>query len=329
MRQTKVNNQAPDGLESRFLKPDNWQWGEFLRVDSHGHERRLRYGYVMPEGGAPDCVIVALPGLGEFGEKYFEFANECIAQNRGFFVIDWVGQGLSSRYLDNPHKRHSAGFVEDIKDFHLWITDHIKPHTKAAPLVMLAHSMGGNIGLHYLAQYSDAFSCAAFCAPMWGIKAIELMPESWAESITRHMAKFAPEFYVPGGMDWSELHRPKPGFDIFSHDPVRGALYNQWCLYDPRLQIGAVTNTWLHEAIQSCQDLFVPEVYEAVKTPFFVGVAGKDALVSNKAIRKLAAHIPCGEVVEIPDARHEVLMERDDLRQIFTGALAALVKTHT
>ena len=325
-------NGAPANIEERFTMPQNWQWGEFTRTATDGTVRRLRYGYVIPDRKShnkdPQCSIIALSGLGEFGEKYFEFARECIAQNRGFFVIDWVGQGLSTRYLDNPQKRHSAGFDEDIADLKLWLTDYVAPQTQNAPLVMLAHSMGGNIGLRYLAKYPNIFCCAAFCAPMWGIKAMDIMPRSWARAITGQMARFSPQSYAPGGMDWNALQRPKAGFDLFSHDPVRGAVYNQWCLHNHNLQVGSVTNLWLHEAVKTCNFLFQNDFHTRVTTPFIAAVAGKEALVSNKAILSLSGTISSGRAIEFAHARHEILMEKEEIRTAFIKQYDDFIKTH-
>ena len=110
----------PD-LDDRFLEPEGWRWHHFTREN-----RNLRFGSVFPQDSIPDAVVVCLPGLSEFAEKYFEVARTVTRHNMAFWVLDWMGQGKSGRYLKNPHKRHSHGFQKDIDDLHYFICEHIK-----------------------------------------------------------------------------------------------------------------------------------------------------------------------------------------------------------
>jgi hypothetical protein len=68
--------QKPPALETRFLEPAGWRWG-FI---TNGKGKKLRYGMVMPQNGKPDAVVVVLPGLSEFSEKYFEIASAMLAR---------------------------------------------------------------------------------------------------------------------------------------------------------------------------------------------------------------------------------------------------------
>ena len=58
--------ETPD-LEKRFLEPEGWRWHHVKRGD-----RKLRFGSAFPKNSIPDAVVVCLPGLNEFCEKYFE-----------------------------------------------------------------------------------------------------------------------------------------------------------------------------------------------------------------------------------------------------------------
>lgn len=324
-----THKNAPD-LERRFLMPEGWRWHHLSRQDAKGRTRRIRFGAVFPKDTPPDGIVVCLPGLGDFCEKYFEVAHDMLNRNLAFWVIDWVGQGHSTRYLNNPHKRHTAGFKEDVNDVHEWMTGYVLPsavHTNVGriPMAMLAHSMGGHIGLHYLHKYPDIFSCAAFSAPMWGIKAVDFMPAPVTLALTGKLNALLGKHYVPGGIDWKEMIRAFPGKDIFSSDPVRGAVHNKWCLFDPVLQVGSVTNKWLYEAVKSCAK-FDPRFAQSIKVPCMVGIAGKEMLVSNKAIRRVAQNIPDIDILELPDSQHEILMERDDIRNEFLSAFFELIE---
>lgn len=281
--------------------------------------RKIRFGTVSPKDKIPDAVVVCLPGLGEFAEKYFETAHDCLSMNLAFWVIDWAGQGASTRLLKNPHKRHARDFEDDIDDLHALVLGYIKhssvhPDVGRIPLVMLGHSMGGHIGLRYLARHPDLFECAAFSAPMIGIKAARFLPSWLSVGITNLICLFADTAYVPGGSDWRAAWRDNPGKNLLSSDPVRAALHNAWCRHNPALQMGSVTWGWLNAALISCARLRGEIKRDKIKTPGIMALAGNETLVSNAAIKRAVQKIPGYELIELAGAHHEILMERDEWR---------------
>ncbi|MGQ0526482.1 MAG: alpha/beta fold hydrolase [Alphaproteobacteria bacterium] len=303
-------------LEERFLKPPGWEWGFFEPAG-----RKIRFGFIRPK--TPVATVVCLTGLSEFAEKYFETARTLLDINCTIYVMDWVGQGRSGRYLENPHKRHSLGFEHDVHDLHEFITHHVKPD---GPLFLLAHSMGGNIGLHYLHQHPHVFKAAAFSAPMCGIKAIGFIPISLRTLTTGALNMFASESYVGGDGDWREDMRELKGFDPFSSDPVRRKIHNAWCLADPHLQVGRVTWGWVHQAVQSCLRLHTALREKPLTTPCLFAIAGTESFVDNPVSRRIAGYSKTTRILEFPDSRHEILMERDAIRGRFFEAFARLLQ---
>ena len=85
-------NALPD-LPARFLPPPGWRFDSFVNAD--GKTAALR-ACIAP--AAPNGHVVALEGLSEFAEKYFEFAQDCLDRGLGFWVLDWRGQGGSDRF---------------------------------------------------------------------------------------------------------------------------------------------------------------------------------------------------------------------------------------
>lgn len=319
-------NPLPPALEPRFLPPPGWRWHSFTRGG-----RTIRFGSAFPKDAVPKAVVVCLPGLSEFCEKYFETAHNLLAQDMAFWVLDWAGQGKSTRYLENPHKRHSAGFEEDADDLHALVTGYIKPssvHTDKGriPLAMLAHSMGAHIGLRYLMRYPGMFECAAMSAPMFGLKVFENTPSWLALAATSFYNRRKGEDYVEGESDWTPDSRANPGNDDFSSDPVRGAVHNAWCLADPALQVGRITYGWLHEAVKSCRALENRRALKSVSTPCLIATAGRETLVDNRKSRRIARILPHAKLLELPDSRHEILMECDEIRKIFFSAFHQLIK---
>jgi lysophospholipase len=316
-------------LEPRFLQPEGWRWHMFTNPDG----RRLRFGTVSPKNRVPDAVVICLPGLSEFAEKYYETAHDMLSRNLAFWILDWQGQGKSDRPLANRQKRHSSSFDDDIDDLHFFLMEYVKhasvhPDVGRIPMVMLAHSMGANIGMRYLARNQDMFSCAAFTAPLMGIRATRFLPMSVALDISGVLKELMNLSYIPGGGDWTAAERDNPARNIFSSDPVRNKVHNAWLQADPSLQVGGITFGWLHEALRSCATLQNPDIMKRIGIPCLFALAGNERLVNNAVTRKLTAFIPNARVLELPGSLHEILMERDDIRSVFLQSFEDLLKSN-
>ncbi|PJB72487.1 MAG: alpha/beta hydrolase [Alphaproteobacteria bacterium CG_4_9_14_3_um_filter_47_13] len=318
---TIIPHSHPD-IEERFLMPEGWRWHIFKNPQG----RLLRFGTVAPKDSVPDAVVIGLQGLGEFTEKYFEVARTLLDHNLSFWMLDWQGQGKSHRHLKNTQKRHSSSFDEDITDLHYFLMEYVKhsavhPDVGRIPLVMLAHSMGGNIGLRYLKDHPDMFSCAAFTAPMIGIRAFQHLPNRITLPLLASLNEVMNQGYVEfGGKEWNPQMRMHKRNDIHTSDPIRKEVHNAWCLHDPALQVGNITYGWLYQAQRSCAKLQKSTFLNDIKTPFLLALAGQEKLVDNPVARKLVSNLPCARLLELPEAKHEILMERDPVRNAFFQA---------
>ena len=63
------------------------------------------------------------------------------------------------------------------------------------------------------------------------------------------------------------------------------------------------------------------------RAPVLIVAAGADRVVGNEGIRRLARKVPGIALAFIPDARHEILAERDDIRQQFLAAFDSFITT--
>lgn len=316
-------------LETRFLAPAGWITHSFTNEET-GH--RIHYGRVYPQGKPPAAVVVCLGGLSEFSEKYYEVAHDMLARGYAFWIMDWQYQGRSGRLDKFPHRRHSDGFEADISDLKKFVDDYIvpaavHPDVGRIPLVMLGHSMGGNIGLRFLAQYPKRFDAAAFTAPFLGIHNFSAAMKIFVASL----APFIPLIgrnYVPGGTDWQAAFRKGDGTDKFSADALRDTLHNIWSTTDEALQVGSPTFGWVSKALRSCALLRRKGVLESITIPVLVALAGREEIVENKDIRAAATRLPKGQLLEIEGARHEILMETDEYRNYFLNAFDKMLEVH-
>jgi lysophospholipase len=317
-------NNIPN-LEPRFLEPAGWRWHHLK--NSAG--KRLRFGTAYPESRIPSAVVVMLPGRAECAEKYFETAQDLLKRNLSVWILEWQGQGLSDRFIPSkPERNHSGPFTNHVEDLHEFILEYVKhacvhPDVGRIPMVMLAQSMGANIGLRYLHAHPGMFEAAALSAPLLGITAVNEIPAGTL--VARVLSLVAGKSYAFGQHDWIEGSDPEDKV-MLSTDPVRNTILNRWFLENPNLRVGGVTFGWVWNALQSCLFLQNPEVLKTIKTHCLIAVAGKEQLVDNTPIRAAAAALPYAKLLELPDSGHEIMMERDETRNQFLEAFMQLIK---
>lgn len=318
-----IISKIPENLEEQFCEPDGWRWHSF---EHNG--RTIRYGTVSPKDSVPHAVVVCLHGVREFSEKYFETARWCLDNNLAFWTMDWMGQGKSDRYLpSNPQKRHAHDFGLDIQDLNYFITAYVKPASVhpdrgRIPLVMLAHSMGANIGLRYLSEYPDMFECAAFTSPMIGIKAFKYLPQKFALGLTELTSFVAGKSYIPGGADWGRrLEHAR-----LSSDPVRKDLQTRWKKADPTLRCGDVTFGWVRQAQKSCIVVQRSATLSKIKAACFFAMPQKEDLVDNSKFYKFVKYIPNAEFKDYENSAHEILMEKSEIRDDFLNRFFSLIQ---
>ncbi|HNQ92645.1 MAG TPA: alpha/beta hydrolase [Alphaproteobacteria bacterium] len=321
-----IDDTHPILSQPRFQPPENWDWS-FRTLNGI----KIRYGQPRSRK-IYSAIVLILGGLGDFGEKYFEFCHDLESRNIKPIIIDLPGQGGSGRYLDNPHKRHSAGFDELLKDIHILVDEIVlsaaidaEDNHKRLPMILFGHSMGGHLALRYLVEYNKTsrgqqiFCAAVMTAPMIKIKTFDPIPDFVTKLLVKFMA-LRPTAYVSGGSDWHEEFRNRTRIpNYYTHDPERGTLQNAFLLHPEysHLATGSPTNKWLYDAVNSCLLLKKKDYLEKIDVPVFIALAGNDLRVSNKAKRKAASHIKNCELQELDGASHEILMEKDEYRSAF------------
>ena len=124
----------------------------------------LRFARWAPPAGRKGTVCV-FTGRGEQIEKYFETVRDL--RDRGFAVamIDWRGQGHSSRRLRDPRK----GYVRDFSDYEIDVETFVQQVVLPdcpPPYFALAHSMGGAVMLRVAHAGKRWFDRMVLSAPM-------------------------------------------------------------------------------------------------------------------------------------------------------------------
>ncbi|MBR0702430.1 alpha/beta hydrolase [Bradyrhizobium diazoefficiens] len=281
----------------------------------------LRFARWAPPAGRKGTVCV-FTGRSEQIEKYFETVRDL--RDRGFAVamIDWRGQGHSSRRLRDPRK----GYVRDFSDFEIdveaFVQQVVLPDCPP-PFFALAHSMGGTVLLRVAHAGKRWFDRMVLSAPM-----IDL-PGRTTSFPVRALLKTMRLLgqggrYVPGGSD------RLTGLDPFinnpvTSDPVRYARNAAILEEDPTLGLASPTVAWADTAFRAMHTFKGKNYPSQIRQPILMLAASSDTVVSTAAIEEFAYHLRAGSHLVIAGAKHEILQEQDRYRSQFWAAFDAFV----
>lgn len=282
---------APDGQEIRQI-----DWSE---PEEH-----------QPVRGS----ILFMPGRGDTYEKYIESFEHLRLKGWRVSAADWRGQAGSGRLGAD----HVTGHIED---FAIWIADLAAfwadwAATRDGPLVLMGHSMGGQLVLRAVAEkvLHPAPDALILSAPMLGVQ-----PQFVPIWIQRAVAFVQKQFGQPSrpAWKWSEKPGEVPRFrqKLLTHDDERYADELWWRNKRPELVMGPGSWGWVASALRSIEEMDRPGVLESVETPVFILATSTDKLVSPRAIRRAVRRLPNVDLAQFgEEAGHEMLRETDDVR---------------
>jgi lysophospholipase len=262
--------------------------------------------------GPPRATVVVLPGRTEPIEKYQEIARDFLGRGFVVFMLDWRGQGLSTRPAGVGRAQHVDGYADYQADLDAVLDRVVAPASPPDGWLLFAHSMGGHVALRHLARGDPRFRAAVLSAPMTDIHLGDLprwVAESAAWTATR--SGFARR-YAPG-QDDHDPAEPFAGNRLSGDERRWRAALDLW-VRDPRLAVGGVTFGWLDATFRSIAALRAPGVPERVRQPVLMLMAPEDRIVVAPSQRAIAARMPDAEVVALDGSGHEPFFERDAIR---------------
>ena len=301
------DNPIPEGGVSGFIET-----GDF---------KKIRYAHWPPAGGQRRGTVTVLQGRAEFIEKYFEVVRDL--RNRGFAVIvfDWRGQGGSQRLLRNGRKGHVRsvrGYREDLHS----ILKQVSLAEYPGPHFALAHSTGAAVLWSDAVRLRTMLDRAVLSAPLVG-----MLGNGWKQRWAFRLAFLLKwiglgRMFVPGGN--GELFI---GFENNRQTQDRKRFERAEAVLKkaPELGIGAPTVGWLYAVSRMLLSFRRRTFGPSVSLPCLVVAAGHDRIVSTPAIEELVTRVKAAGYLEIAGAEHELLMERDAIREQFWAAFDAFI----
>ncbi|MEM7732641.1 MAG: alpha/beta hydrolase [Pseudomonadota bacterium] len=283
---------------------------------------RLRVGLWETEGAKG--TLLMFPGRTEYVEKYAPVAGDMARHGITTIAIDWRGQGIADRLLDDPlpgHVRHFPDYQRDVAA----MVEHATTLNLPNPWFVLGHSMGGAIGLRAVMEDLPVKS-AAFSGPMWGIAASPwLRPVMWTLSFTSRFLglshRYPPTSSGPVPYPLSEPFET----NTLTRDATNYQLMRDQFTTRPELKLGAPTLNWLFEALSETRGL---TRRPSPDLPCLTIMGSEEAIVDQSRIRDRVARWPGSTLHVEPGGRHELLMEDPETRQRMTDLLAAHFLAH-
>ncbi|MCQ8186144.1 alpha/beta fold hydrolase [Parvularcula maris] len=261
-------------------------------------------------GSGERGVCLVVPGWTEPAEKYAEVALDLRDRDFAVHCIDPRGQGLSLRLCTEDQRGRIDDFAKYVGDLR-----HAVGLLGTDRLTLLGHSMGGLTVLSYLCSGGNA-QCAVLSAP-----ATRIFPHVWQRLGVRAAAGLLCRL----GLQDRPLSKEGGEAMVFEgnsftsdekrHGYLKGLLETSDDLRLPRQTPAMV------RALHRQQRWLDREGLGQLRVPTAIVSASEDSVVDSTHHQEIAkAHPELITLTEIEGAKHEILMERDELRDQFWDA---------
>jgi lysophospholipase len=264
-------------------------------------------------------TVLIFPGRSEYIEKYGPAAADFAARGLASIAIDWRGQGLADRLLDDPLTGHVDHFTDYQKDVAA-LMRAARSLNMPRPYFLVAHSMGGAIGLRAVME-GLAVQASAFTGPMWGIR---ISPHKRLAAL--FLSTLLPKLNQGHRMPYGTTREPY----VLTADFDDNQLTNDAQMYDmmrdqirahPELQLGGPSYVWLREALAETRHL---SQRAAPNMPCIAFVGTHERIVDVPRIHARMDNWKGGQLRVIDGAEHEILMELAEIRTLVFDEIAAL-----
>jgi lysophospholipase len=269
-------------------------------------------------------TVLLFPGRTEYVEKYAAAAVDF--EERGYctIAVDWRGQGLADRMLDDPRVGHVDAFEDFQKDVAALL--HAAESLELPkPYFLLGHSMGGAIGLRALMEGLPV-NAAVFSAPMWGVQiAPHLLPMAWG--LGHVMPMIGLGHMIPPGttLESYVLNAPFEDNMLTTDRPMFDMMHDQLVKY-PALGLGGPSYVWLRESLSET-NVLSRKPSPSIPTLTFLGT--NERIVRNSSVHERMGKWPNGSLEMVQGAEHEIMMEDPATRKDAFDQMAAFFTKHS
>lgn len=270
---------------------------------------KIFYKYFLQESSKNESgAILISDGRTEAVVKYKEIIYDLFQNGYSVYIHDHRGQGFSDRMVAD----HDLGFVDDyqnyVKDMKHFYNSFVRRNNHKKKF-LLAHSMGGAIGMLYLEQYPNDFDAAAFSSPMLGL--------SFPTCLFVSVAAGDEPKYAMGNTNY------KNGIVPFSDNTLTNSevRYNRMIKIfeeQPKAQLGGASYQWVNKSCGVFDSIF--DNYNKIKTPLILFSGEQEEIVDPLAhIKFINLLVQNGKEAKgylVKNGKHELFIEKDEARKL-------------
>tara|TARA_R110000772_G_scaffold152285_1_gene263042 strand:+ start:755 stop:1798 length:1044 start_codon:yes stop_codon:yes gene_type:complete len=285
-----IENFYKSGKESHFIGKDSIQI----------------YYKVFKQAELESPAILISSGRTEAAIKYKELIFDLYNNGYSVYIHDHRGQGLSGRMTEDPDMGYIDTFqfyIDDMKYFY----DNLLKKANHNKKYLLAHSLGGAIGMTYLEQNPNDFNAAAFSSPMLGLSSTTCVA-------TKVLVGQKTKYALGQGKYQDDNQSFKK--NVLTGSEIRYNRMNAAFAKDTEARLGGATYHWVNK---SCQQFdYINDNIKNIQTPFILFSAENETIVKPKAHQNfIEGAQEIGKTCEaflVENAQHELLIEKDEQR---------------
>ena len=258
-------------------------------------------------------TIFLQSGRTEFIEKYYEVISEFIDRGYAVAMMDWRGQGLSSRVSKNIRIGHIDNFKTFDDDFIKIVEECFKTRCPS-PFIGFGHSMGGCLLASYFISEKNVLEKCILCAPMVTVR---------ANAMSRRIVKL---LGLLDNIGYGSFPMQKPSWDsedgwieepfednALTTDRERFERSFKFLKKCPELGVKGITVGWLKHALNRTNQFKKIQWNIAIKRPLLLLDATEDKLVNSHLNKELLGQSDLVEIKSLK-SQHEIMMETDEIR---------------
>ena len=318
---------AAEGTTDRMLGPQEYRQRYRELQDwyrAHFAEKRIRSSgggtlrVALPSAPSAKVSAIVVSGRTEFIEKYLEFSRDLQARGISTVLYDHCGQGNSDRLLDDRQKGHIDSFLTYVEDLKRVIEalNHLTENTSVS---IISHSMGGTVATLLALRHPELISKMVLGSPMCAIRTGTTVPQFLIRPLVAAACRAGyGERYVPTtGPYQTDL---KFSDNLFTSDETRFG-YNRFLTNSLDFApLGGPTLRWLHEAYKAMAEM--NDGAARLRGPLLTLTAARDQVIKTAVVRTFCTISGNCSYKQYEDARHELFMEGDGVREDIHARIA-------
>ncbi|MBY0518111.1 MAG: alpha/beta fold hydrolase [Bacteriovoracaceae bacterium] len=299
-------------------------WAQFENNDFKGEKNiEIHFAHWSSSQAARRCLVI-LPGRSEPIEKYAEFMHSIEQKLSGqfhYFLMDHRGQGLSGRMLEDSQ----IGYVDQFKNYSLDVEslfNNILSKYECHEKILFAHSMGGGIAVDFVQKNPHLVDRLLLTSPM-----LKILTKPYSYPVARILIE---GFMLAGkGNKYSVGQGPFEENQSFAsnnvtHSEVRFKQSLEIFAQNPKTKLGGASNRWIHETMNGTKK--IRNAYSEVIIPTLLFTAGDEQYSNAQEMIKFCQEAASCKNVFFQNARHEIAMESDSIRDLFMSEVLRFLK---